>query len=111
MVTGTLYGKPTPWFDQIMAWNFDQDGKISKTVFWSDSLFWHKLYQKYAAKPAAETLMATGISNGFPSSAMLYTLMCLVFASGVLLGGCLGSQYGIAKARQDSKEMHYLRIA
>lgn len=105
MVSGTLEGVKVPWFDQIMAWNFDQGGKITKTVFWSDTLYWHKLYEKYSRTSQTANLMATGNLVGVAGSTLLQVvLMCLVFVSGLRLG-----QY--CEARKQSNEMHYLEIS
>lgn len=45
-VTGTLKGQVVPWFDQVMAWTFDNKGQIKQTAFWSDTLYWNHLYQE-----------------------------------------------------------------
>merc|ERR1712216_142787 len=96
MVTGTLEGKPVPWFDQVMAWNFNKDGKITKTVFWSDTFYWHSLYQEFSSPSQAATLATTGNSSGV--SDLLHSLLIgFIFASGVCLG-----RY--SSARKDDKD-------
>lgn len=105
MVSGTLEGVPVPWFDQVMAWNFNRGGKITKTVFWSDTLYWHALYEKYSRPSQAETLMASDTSSGTSSWAVLQiALMCLVFVSGVRLGRYF-------EVRKHSNDMQYLQIS
>jgi len=98
MVTGTLEGKPVPWFDQMMAWNFNPDGKITKTVFWSDTLYWHVLYDKYSAPPA---LVGTDNSSWATDSTLVQVFVVgLVFVSGIWVGRR-------SEARQADKEMQY----
>lgn len=105
MVTGTLEGKPVPWFDQMMAWRFNQDGKITKTVFWSDTFYWHYLYEKNSGTSQSTTLTATNKSFWVVGSTLLQPFLGFwLFVSGVWVGRRF-------EARQDDKGMHYLQVS
>lgn len=102
MVTGSLEGKPVPWFDQVMAWSFNPDGKITKTVFWSDTYYWHKLYEDSSQTPI--NLMARVSWSSFNAYMLHFFSACLLFVSGIWLGRRF-------PAKQQYGEMRYLPLS
>lgn len=87
MVTGTLQGQAVPWFDQVMAWTFDSTGQIKRTVFWSDTLYWNRLYEQ--ATPAtgqrSTELMSSSEHNG-AGAIFVLLFACSTFGAGVVVG-------------------------
>mmetsp|Transcript_82866 Transcript_82866/g.208776 ORF Transcript_82866/g.208776 Transcript_82866/m.208776 type:complete len:394 (-) Transcript_82866:214-1395(-) len=92
MVTGTLDGKDVPWFDQVMAWTFDSEGQVKRTVFWSDTFFWNHLY-----KQAGFRQQSIGLASPTPQAVFNIVLplliACAVFLAGVAVGSRFSSSY------------------
>jgi len=92
MVTGTLEGKPVPWFDQVMAWTFDSKGQVKRTVFWSDTFYWNHLYQQAAVKQRSIGLISPSPQAGFNIIFPMF-VACGVFLAGVVVGSKITLRY------------------
>eukprot|EP00747_Dinoflagellata_sp_TGD_P163326 gnl/TRDRNA2_/TRDRNA2_181889_c0_seq1.p1 gnl/TRDRNA2_/TRDRNA2_181889_c0~~gnl/TRDRNA2_/TRDRNA2_181889_c0_seq1.p1 ORF type:complete len:224 (+),score=40.76 gnl/TRDRNA2_/TRDRNA2_181889_c0_seq1:85-756(+) len=105
MVAGSLNGKPVPWFDQVMAWNFDKHGKITKTDFWTDTLYWHVLYEMSSTTSQSATQMTAGISAAAAGSGLLpIAIACLSFLSGMWFNRRI-------EARRRNEPTFYMQIS